>query len=129
MSVNQQDTCICLLARVEAVDMKNAAKQTLYTVPTSKKALITMVVIRKLSAAVALQTYGFGGDATPSNWKSGVDLSTVDAEDDVFMVTNENARIEDPVLDAEEVFGLINTSPSGSAVTATVEVFGYEFVS
>ena len=69
---------ICKLATVTGVDMKTAAKTTLYTVPSSKTLYVTHVVIREPSASMAGGTdYDLGTGASADTWRQTVDLSSM----------------------------------------------------
>ena len=116
-----------LLSSTAAVAMgTNNTKANLYTVPVGKTCIVTRVVIHTLSSAVACGTDNdFGAGATAAGWKDTVNLSTVDATDDYYIVTVDNVRVE-AVFAAGDVFGIqTDVSSDASAVTATIEVFGY----
>ncbi len=116
-----------LLSSTAAVAMgTNNTKANLYTVPVGKTCIVTRVVIHTLSGAVACGTDNdFGAGATAAGWKDAVNLSTVDATDDFYSVTVDNVRVE-AVFAAGDVFGIqTDVSSDASAVTATIDVFGY----
>ena len=116
-----------LLSSTAAVAMgTNNTKANLYTVPVGKTCIVTRVVIHTLSGAVACGTDNdFGAGATAAGWKDTVNLSTVDATDDYYIVTVDNVRVE-AVFAAGDVFGIqTDVSSDASAVSATIEVFGY----
>jgi hypothetical protein len=124
-----KEKTIALLSRTLLVDMDTNAKVDLYTVPAGKKAIVTMVAIHTLANATALGSNNDLGDgAQADTWKTDINLSTMDAADDYYVVSNDNVRIE-AVFDAGDVFGISpdEDADSGGANTATVDVWGYEF--
>jgi peptidoglycan/xylan/chitin deacetylase (PgdA/CDA1 family) len=76
-----------LLQSNAAVNMKDAGKTTLYTVPASTVAIITRVVIRSPSMYLAGGThYDFGDGGNCDTWVQGVNLTT-------YPLPNVTARI------------------------------------
>lgn len=123
-----KEKVLSILSSTDLVDMDTNAKVDLYTVPTGKIAIVTMVVVRKLANATALGSNNdFGDGAQADTWKTDVDLSAMDAVDDYYVVTNNNTMVE-AVFDAADVFGVSpdEDADSGGANTATIEVWGYE---
>ncbi len=123
----KEKTGEALLNTTTAVAMgTNNTKADLFTVPTGKTCIVTRVVIRGLSGAVACGTDNdFGAGATAAGWKDTVNLSTVDATDDFYCVTVDNVRVE-AVFAAGDVFGIqTDISSDASTVTAVIDVFGY----
>lgn len=118
-----------LLSTTTGVAMgTNNTKVTLYSVPTGVTCIVTRVVVHSLSGAVALATDNdFGAGSPAAGWKDTVNLSTVDATDDFFSITADDTRIE-AVFAAGDAFGIqTDVSSDASAVTATIDVFGYLF--
>lgn len=123
----KEQTGVTLLSRTTGVPMgTNNTKANLFTFP--KPGIVTRVVIRNLSGAVACGTDNdFGAGATAAGWKDTVNLSTVDATDDYYQVTADDVRIE-AVFAAADIFGIqTDVQSDASAVTATVEVYGILF--
>lgn len=119
---------ISLLSRTTVAMGTDNTKAILYTVPVGKVCIVTYVIIHSLSAAVACGTDNdFGAGVAAAGWKDTVNLSTLDATDDFWIITNENALIE-AVFAAGDEFG-IQTDVQGdaSAVNAVIDVFGYLF--
>lgn len=104
----------------------NNTKVNLFTVPVGKTCIVTSVVIRTLGGAVACGTDNdFGAGSPAAGWKDTVNLSTVDATNDYYVVTADDTRIE-AVFAAGDVFGIqTDVSSDASAVTAVIDVFGY----
>ncbi len=118
-----------LLSRTTGVAMgTNNTKAILYTVPVGKKCIVTKVVIHTLGAAVACgNDNDFGDGASADTWKTAINLSTLDATDDYWQVTNNNALIE-ATFDAGDEFGIMtDVGSSASAVSAVIDVIGYLF--
>ena len=129
MGSDSKEKGLMRLSRTTGVAMgTNNTKATLYTIPAGKNCVVTMVVIHTLGGAVACGTDNdFGDGASADTWKTTVNLSTVDATDDYYVVTNDDTRIE-AVFDAGDVFGIMTDVQSdASAVSAVIDVFGYLF--
>lgn len=125
----KESTGVSRLSRTTGVAMgSDATVVTLYTIPVGKNCIVTKVMIHTLGAAVACGTNNdFGDGAARDTWITDVDLSTVDATDDYYVVTNDDTRIE-ATFDAGDTFGISTDEDSdASAVSATIDVFGYLF--
>lgn len=123
-----KESGIALLSSTTVAMGANNTKADLYTVPVGKTCIVTHVIIHTLSGAVALGSdFDFGAGVAAAGWKDTVDLSGMDAVDDFWIVTSENALIE-AVFAAGDVFGIqTDIISDGNAVNATVDVFGYIF--
>lgn len=117
-----REVSIGLLVSVAAVDMSGTpgSKATLFTVPTGKKCLITHVVVRVASGALGAD-YDFGDGLNCDTWLQAVDLQTVIAVTDYFVIESNNIMYK--LLDATDVFGV--KPQTGTGQTATIDVFGY----
>ena len=114
------------VATVSSVDMKTAAKTTLYTVPTGKVFYPVMVVIRDTSASLAGGTeYDFGTGADANTWRQNVDLSSMTTLGTDFMVIRGADVTKYTECAAADVFGIKVITGSTAACTATIDVFGY----
>ncbi len=127
MGADLKESSVGLLSTTTGVAMgTNNTKAILYTVPVGKTCIVTKVVIRTLGGAVACGTdndFGAGGSA--AGWKDTVNLSTVDAVDDFYIVTADNVRVE-AVFAAGDEFGIqTDVSSDASTVSAVIDVFGY----
>ena len=115
---------IALLSSTSSVDMKTAAKTTLYTVPTGKVAYVCFVVIRDTSASLAGGTeYDIGSGASCTTWKQNVDLSSMTTLATDFMVILPAAKYTEEA--AANTFGILVVTGSTAACTATIDCFGY----
>lgn len=123
-----QENGIALLSSTTVAMGANNTKADLYTVPVGKTCIVTAVILHSLGGAVACGTDNdFGAGSPAAGWKDTVNLSTLDAADDFYVVTAENVRIE-AVFAAGDVFGIqTDVSSDASVVNATVDVFGYLF--
>lgn len=128
MGLDAKEYTIALLSSTTVAMGTNNTKADLYTVPAGKTCIVTHVIIHTLSAAVALgDDFDFGAGVAAAGWKDTVNLSTMDAVDDFWIVTNNNALIE-AVFAAGDVFGIqTDIGSNGNAVNAVVDVFGYIF--
>lgn len=122
----REKTGVTLLSSTTVAMGGDNANVSLFTVPTGKTCIVTRVVIRGLSGAVACGTDNdFGAGSPASGWKDTVNLSTVDATNDYWIVTSDDALVE-AVFAAADVFGIqTDIGGTASAVNATIEVFGY----
>ena len=122
----KEKTGVSLLSSTTVAMGTNNTKANLYTVPAGKSCIVTKVIIHSLSGAVACgNDNDFGDGASADTWKTAVNLSTLDATDDYWVVSNDDALVE-AVFDAVDVFGIMtDVGSSASAVNATVDVFGY----
>ena len=128
MATDAKEVTLALLSSTTVAMGTNNTKADLYTVPVGKTGIVKMVVIHSLSGAVALGSdFDFGAGTPAAGWKDTVNLSTVDATDDYYIVTADDTRIEAEFA-AGDVFGIqTDVSSDGNAVNATVDVFGYIF--
>ncbi len=127
MGADLKESGIGRLSTTTAVPMgTNNTKANLYTVPVGKTCIVTRVVIHTLGGAVACGTNNdFGAGSPAAGWKDTVNLSTVATTNDFYCVTADNVRVE-AVFAAGDVFGIqTDVSSDASAVSATIEVFGY----
>jgi len=124
-----KEKTLALLSSTAAVDMKTSAKNTLYTVPTGKKAIITHVVVRQPSASLADGVdYDLGDGAACDTWRQAISLTTMTATTDFMVIPSIAATpVKYTVFDAGDAFGIKPITGSTLAATATIDVFGYEF--
>ena len=102
-------------------------KQTLYTVPVGKKAVVTAVVIRQPSLAMTGGSdFDLGDGASADTWKETIDLSGLATTVGYTRITNDNANIAS-IFDAGDVFGIFPSTGTTAAALVTIEVFGYEW--
>ena len=127
MGADLKESATGLLSTTTGVAMgTNNTKAMLFTVPVGKTCIVTRVVIHTLGGAVACGTDNdFGAGASAAGWKDTVNLSTVDATNDYYIVTADDTRIE-AVFAAGDEFGIqTDVSSDASAVSAVIDVFGY----
>lgn len=111
-----------ILETTTSVDMKTAAKTTLYTVPTGKTAYIMFVVVRDPSASLAGGTdYSFGTDAGCTNWTTAVNLAKLTSTSN-FEVVGSTLYSE---FAAASAFGIYPNTGSTATATATIDVIGF----
>lgn len=117
---------ITKLATVSGVDMKTAAKTTLYTVPSGKTAYIFAVCVREPSASMSGGTdYDLGTGANANTWRQTVDLSSMTtlATDYMFITGADVTKYTDCAT--ASVFGIKVITGTTAACTATIDVFGF----
>ena len=119
-----KDNSICLLASATANLQNGDGKSTLYTIPSSKKCIVTHCVVRGATASLAGGTdFDFGDGASANTWKNTVDLSSMTAATDYMVVEGNNAKYT--IFDAGDAFGVIPVTGATADADATVDVFGY----
>ena len=118
---------LSVLSKTQAVDMKTAQKNNLYTCPTGKIAYVAGVLICSPSASMAGGTdYDFGTGANADTWRQTVDLSdlTTATTDFTFILGVDETGYERMV--AADVFGVKVITGTTAACTATIYVIGME---
>lgn len=111
-----------LLASAQ-IDLNITTKQNLYTVPAGKSLVVTKVVQRASSGALASVDGGLGGDASCSDWIVTDGIKSITATTAKCISLNNSAT--KPVYAATTAFGWAATTPEGAAATARLDVFGY----
>lgn len=116
------------------LNLNTNTKQTLYTVPAGKSAIVTMVVGRSPSVDLSGGATGrvdFGFNAGATDWSAPGRLDpTVLTASNLFatlsqdVVTGSTASV---IGSATNVFGAICDVAFGSAATVVINVIGYEF--
>ena len=117
---------ICKVATVSGVDMKTAAKTTLYTVPTGKTFYPFAICVREPSASMAGGSdYDIGTGANADTWRQTVDLSSMTtlSTDYMFVTGADVTKYTDCA--AASVFGIKVITGTTAACTATIDVFGF----
>ena len=107
------------------VDLNDdTAKQSLFTVPSSRRAIVTRVDIDKLSADPGVAEFTMGWDSLASDCLDPFLLSDL-----VPLATKFGSILVQPtswlVGTAGQALGLKVTTEQGSTLTAKVNVFGY----
>jgi len=124
-----KDNAITLLASA-TVDLQNGdPKNTVYTVPTGKTAIITHVVVRSPTASLADGVdFDIGSGANADTWRQAISLTTLTATTDYIVIPSIAAT---PVKYTMEVaaaaFGIKPITGATADAQATMDVFGYEF--
>ena len=117
---------ICKLATVTGVDMKTAAKTTLYTVPSGKTLYVTHVVIREPSASMAGGTdYDLGTGANADTWRQTIDLSSMTTLNTDYMVIAGADVTKYTDSATGSVFGIKVITGTTVACTVSIDCFGF----
>ena len=120
------ENSIARLSTTSGVDMKTAAKTTLYTVPTGKTAYVTHVVVREPSASMSGGTdYDIGTGANADTWRQTIDLSSMTTANTDYMVISGADVTKYTDSAAASVFGIKVITGTTAACTATIDVFGF----
>ena len=122
------ENSICKVATVTGVDMKTAAKTTLYTVPSGKTFYPVAVVIREPSASMTGGTdYDLGTGANADTWRQTINLSTLTATTDYIVIPSIAATPMKYTMEAAAAaFGIKPITGATADVTGTMEVWGHE---
>ena len=129
------ENAITKLSTTTIADMQSDTPtlNPLYTVPTGKRAIITMVVIRDPSATLAgMNDVDFGSGAIPTDWlnnETGIGDMTATTDFMVLVAPSDEYSIidGDNATAANRIFGMYVVSGSTGAATAVIDVFGYLF--
>lgn len=120
-----KDIAFTLLASGTVHLQNGDAKSTVYTIPTGKKGIPAVVVIRAPTGSLAGGTnLSIGDGANADTWKTSVDLSTLTATTDCIVIQN-TAKFT--IYDAGDTFGIKPVTGATADVDATMDVFGYEY--
>ncbi len=115
-----------ILAKGAAFNLNSGVKQTFYTVPAGKKAVVTGFILRDASATAATGVITLGGDATPADFIAVVNLTNLNG---VAPKKLEVRRIPNatPVAAVDYPAGTVIGGKPTTLVAATclVDVLGY----
>lgn len=120
---NLKEKSESLLASTATVDINNAAKQTIYTVPTGKSCVITNIVVRNLSGAAASNSISFGFNTNANDVIANATYASFTGS---TVYTKISCMAGATRGTSGQIFGVI-TNTLNTAATATVDVFGYLF--
>ena len=123
-----KEIAITLLASATVHVKAGDGKQTAYTVPTGKKAVITHVVIRNPTGSMAGGTdFDIGSGANADTWRQTINLATLTATTDYIVIPNIAATpVKYTIEVAAAAFGIKPITGATADVDATMDVFGYE---
>jgi CobQ-like glutamine amidotransferase family enzyme len=109
----------------EVVSTATATKQSLYTVPTGKSAVVMIIEARSPSATLAgmTATLGVGFNAAADDWISGIGLTGLTTAAKVDQVASSGVTA---IGSAGETFGA-KFSNQLTNQTLTIDVWGYTF--
>lgn len=118
--MNLNECAITKLSTTTGIDAKTAASTLLYTVPTGKTLIISKVVVRTPSATLAGGTsYGV------TNFRAGVDLSTMTtATTDYMVIRGADVTKYTASVAGTAIYFVVTTGSTGAA-TVVVDLFGY----
>jgi hypothetical protein len=131
MSVDSKEKGIALLKTTKLVSVVAGAETILYTA-TGKRAVVTDIAIRDPDASLAgCTSAAFGTNAgTRNDWDSTARTFALVTGVTLCMVTRaamvaDTAEQASTIVGTTGTFGVKVTANSGSATTATFDVFGY----
>lgn len=121
---------LALLASVSGVDLNGAGgtETSLFVVPDGKECIIDHVVAREFSAActTAVVTFGVTGGSC-DEFLGDQTLSNISGTGD-YLLINPVPNATPPkaeILTDSDTFGVEITTAEGSALTCTMDVWGY----
>ena len=130
-----KEKVLALLDSVSAIPLDAVAgtEKVLYTVPSGKKAIPVMVIVRTIDEAIdeAVVTFGkSGGDCDEFLGNQTLTVVGVGFADEALILQPiPNATpVAALILDAGEEFAMeITTAETTGTPTCTMDVFGYEY--
>jgi hypothetical protein len=127
---NLKEKAISLLSSTASCDLDaaNGTEKALYTVPTGKVLVVDHIVMRAFSAAcgTAVVTFGKTG-GTCDEFLGDQTLTNISGTGD-YLIVSPVPNATPPKAEfftAAQVFGMEITTKEGSALTCTIDVFGY----
>jgi hypothetical protein len=125
-------TSITLLGSATVDLNAGTTKQNIFTCPTGKKCIVTMVVMRTFSTDAAAAFVSMGWDASAGNVVEGVafeNFPPTTAKALMLHITSGDPfmLVKQTIGNAADVFGLKVGAPEGSALTCVVDVIGYTY--
>lgn len=120
-----RESGIALISRTTAVGVQNGdGKTTLFTVPTGKKFIPTMAVIRAASGDLAEAVdVSFGDDSSAVNWKRTIDISAMTTASETMVISAPATKFV--ICDAADTFGFKPQTGSTADETVIIETFGF----
>jgi len=113
-----------VIASVSGVDFNVTTKTTLFTVPNlgGRKLIVTRAYIRNASAAFGAAAFSIGYNADADDVSPTATYPTLDSSTKFDFIPAGAGAVQG---NSGDVLGLKCTVAQGSALTATVDVFGY----
>lgn len=128
MAEDLKEIAITLLGSA-TVDLQNGDSKTVaYTVPTSRVAMITHVIIHSPTASLAAGVdFDIGSGANADTWRQTISLTTLTVSTDYIVIPSIAGT---PVKYTQEVaaatFGIKPITGATANAQATMEVYGIE---
>ena len=119
-----RENAITLLESVSGVDVNTTTKQTLFTVPVGKVAIITHIIVRNASVNLNTANGGFGFDAGGSDVVAHEAYAELDGATKVKVFKADKGSVRGAAAD---ILGSKCTTAQGAAATVDIDVFGYLF--
>lgn len=124
-----------MLLATTILSLNTSTKQTLYTVPTGKSAIITKIIARSASVDLSggvTTALSFGFNAGASDWTSANNFDTTKLTNStLFKVMPQNYAGADNfgsvIGTAAQIFGAKTDAAFGSAATVVIMVYGNLF--
>lgn len=128
-----KEKSVALVSSTAAFDFNDTADHVLYTVPTGKSFIPTMIVIRGLSASMASAVLSAGKSDAKTDFVATITCSGANGVTKILVIRPDyNATPAAgsglmTVMAAGETFVIDMLTAAGGACTGTVDLFGYLF--
>lgn len=119
-----------LLSSTASVNMNaaNGTETTLYTVPTSRSAVITRVVVRNASTSLTTASWSLGFNAgTDTDFRADATSTGLTGATKAYIYYGIATAVVVGVAGTNGTFALKLNTQQGGAATVTIDVFGYLF--
>ena len=126
--MDAKEGCLALLARDITVHLQNGdPKSDIYTVPTGKKMIPAMVIIRDPTASLAGATdVDLGDGANADTWRNTISLTTMTTVNDFMVISAIVAvPVKYTIYDAGDVFGVKPVTGAVLDADAKADLVGY----
>ena len=126
-----QTVCEALVESIESFDFNDTADHTIYTVPTGKSFIPTMIVIHTLSGDMASASFSAGKSSAKTDFVVTITCSGANGTTKILVIRPDyNATPAAgsglmTIITAGETFVIDMLTAAGVACTGTVDLFGY----
>ena len=126
-----QTVCEALVASIESFDFNDTADHTIYTVPTGKSFIPTLLVIHSLSGTMSAAILTAGKSDAKYDFTADITCSGANGTTKVLVIRPNYSATPAAgsglmtIITAGDTFVIDMVVASGVACTGTVDLFGY----
>ena len=126
-----KEGAITKVESIETFDFNDTADHTIYTVPTGKSFIPTMIVIHTLSGTMSAAVLSAGKSSAKTDFVATITCSGADGTTKILVIRPDyNATPAAgsglmTIMTAGETFVIDMLTAAGVACTGTVDLFGY----